>query len=80
MAWDFSTPEGRLAAIEALGSKRYGEEMAKWKQRQEIEPFIRVIHHHLYGRLFWIDELACGYSTIDQARHALMMASETGKI
>lgn len=75
MAHDFETPEGRYRAIEALGPKRYNEEIRAHHKRSVIKT---VAGHDLrpvssrFGRLIMVGSTGTAFQTLEQAEaHAL---------
>lgn len=68
---NLDTPEGRLAAAEALGPKGYNAAMKAHQDRNTIETInghaIRAVSSR-FGRLFAVGNTGRAFSTADQAR------------
>jgi hypothetical protein len=70
VSWDFSSPEGRASAVEALG-QRYSEEFAKWRESQVIET---VCGHKIspvssrFGLLYHVGDTGRAFVKLEDAR------------
>lgn len=76
MSYDFTSPQGRLAAIEALRHEKYNAAMKQHLKDSEVLPGIRQVQTP-FGRLYHVEAIGGAFRTLDEAQAAL--ARETGE-
>jgi len=69
--FDLDSPEGRLAAFEALGVIRYNEELAKTTSRETVVATVAgheiVTAHSSYGLLHYINGTGKAFAELESA-------------
>lgn len=72
MSHDLDTPEGRLAAIEALGPEAYNAAMQAHQQKNTVETVnghaLRYVQTERFGRLVMVGSTGKAFTTLDAAR------------